>query len=485
VNASRILVSAAIAIGSSSAFAETPPWPIVDDPVLQQLVADALAARPEIKQAEATVRAERELIPQAAALPDPTLSLGIQNDGFEQINIGVMETSFWSIGLSQPFYWPGKRALRGRVASAAAVQAEAAAARARLAAEAEVRRGYVDLLLVRGQLAILGKLEEIWAESEQLARARYEVGQAPQADMLRAQLERTRLRKQRLTLTSGERTRVQALNRLRVRPLDESIETPRALVDLGDPTLPALALALEDAEQRSPELAQARAAAEQSARSLELARRERYPDFAVSAALMPRGGLEPMWSLGLSVNLPVWSGSKQRKAVAESSERREASSQSAESVVQLLRLRTQERLALSDAAVQTVKLYRGGLLVQSEATASSTLAQYQVGRVPFASVLEALGGLLADQGGLLEALAQVQQLAIAQAELSLEAPPGAEGAMASPGSGGSMSSASATGAMSRGGGSAGASGTGGSSGTGGGGAAAAGGARGGGMGGGM
>jgi hypothetical protein len=241
------------------------------------------------------------------------------------------------------------------------------------------------------------------------------------------------------------------LNRLRGRPLDEPIDASRKLTELGLPALAALEQAVEDAERRSPELAQARATADAMARSMDLARKERYPDFALSAAVMPRGQLDPMWSLGLSLNLPIWSGSKQGRAVSETAERRAAIGHSVESVRQLLRLRTQERLALLDAALETTRLYRGGLLVQSESTASSTLAQYQVGRVPFAAVLEALGGWIADLGGYLDASAQAQRLAIAQAELSLEAPPGAESGMGGGAGGGAMSGGSAAGAMGGGG----------------------------------
>ena len=434
------LAAVVLTLGSMSALparAETsPPWPGSGDPVLEELVAEALRNRPEIKQADAAVRADRERIPQATALPDPMLSLGIQNDGFGEIMIGEMETSFYSIGLSQGFYWPGKRDLRGKVASLGVRQSEAAVARARLSTEADVRRGYVDLLLVRGQLTLLEKLETLWRESEKLAKARYEVGEGPQSDMLRAQLERTRLRQQRFTLEAAERTRIQALNRLRVRPLDEPIPTGKKIVEMPDPAISAYETAVADAEARSPELAQARAVVEQSARQLDLARKERYPDFSLNAGVMPRGRLDPMWQAGISVNLPIWSGRKQQRAVAESAERREAGSQGEESIRQAIRLRTQERLSLLDAVTQTSQLYRSGLLVQSEATVSSTLAQYQVGRVPFASVLEALGGWIADQGGFLESIAQAQLLAIAQAEVSLDPPPGAESAMGNGGSGG-------------------------------------------------
>ena len=56
-----------------------------DDPVLSALVSETLARSPDHARAVADVSAERERVPQAGALPDPTLVLGIQNDGFQSI----------------------------------------------------------------------------------------------------------------------------------------------------------------------------------------------------------------------------------------------------------------------------------------------------------------------------------------------------------------------------------------------------------------
>src|SRR6266496_1500706 len=125
------------------------------DPVLAQLIDESVAARPELRRAEATVRAERERIPQAGALPDPVLTLGIQNDGFKEIQVGKMETSFYQVMLSQGLPWPGKRGLRADVARIAADEAGAALARARLSTEADVRRAYTDLLFARDRLDLL------------------------------------------------------------------------------------------------------------------------------------------------------------------------------------------------------------------------------------------------------------------------------------------------------------------------------------------
>ena len=421
-----IILAAALA---RPARADMPTPSLPADPLLQSLIREALDKRPEVHQAQATLRAESERVPQAGALPDPTLTLGIQNDGFQGLQVGKMETSYYQAMVTQPFFWPGKRDLRTDVASRQVKLAEAQLARVALTVEADVRRAYVDLLLARDQLSLLSKQEALWEQSEGLAKARYQVGAGPQSDLLRSQLERTRLRQQRLGLEAAERTRVQALNRLRGHPLEDQIETAVHLSDLGEPRLPALEDALADAEERSPELSQARLSVEQAEKRVELANRERYPDMALSAGVMPRGSLDPMWTLSFSVGLPVWSGRKQGRAVAESEARRDAEGQGAETIRQILRLRTEERLALLDATLKTNQLYSGGLLVQSEGTTESTMGQYRVGRVTFASVLEALNGYVADRASFLESMAQAQRIAIAQWELSLDPPPGATASM--------------------------------------------------------
>ena len=173
------------------------------DRILPALVAETLAHSPDHARARADVDAERQRVPQAGALPDPTLVLGIQNDGFNGIQIGVMPTSFWQVLMNVPLSWPGKRGLREDVAEAQLGVTEAALQRVRLTLLGEVERAYLDLRLVRGQLALQERLESLWKQAEEMARARYQVGEVPQSDLLRAQLERTRLRLQRLALEAA------------------------------------------------------------------------------------------------------------------------------------------------------------------------------------------------------------------------------------------------------------------------------------------
>jgi len=222
--------------------ADLPPAPtgpsLLEDPLLRGLVQQAMEKRPELAQARAQIAAEAERAPQSRALPDPTLSFGIQNDGFSSIQIGKMETSWISIMASQTFPWAGKRGLRSELAGLGTREAEVDLRRVLLSVAAEVERAYLDLLLVRDQLGLLARLESLWAQSEGLARIRYEAGEAAQSDLLRAQLQRNRLRQQRWALEGEEHRRIAVLNRLRGHPLTEPVATTRTLADLPDRCCP-------------------------------------------------------------------------------------------------------------------------------------------------------------------------------------------------------------------------------------------------------
>lgn len=435
---------AALALALTSGVLAQAP---AQDAVLGKLLEEAAAASPDVAQARAVVEAERARIPQAGAFQDPSLTLGIQNDGFKHIEIGTMGTSFFNIMVTQPFYWPGKQGLREQVATLEARRAEARLARATLDLEGRVRRSYLGLLLVQGQMDLLTEQEGLWKQAEQAARSRYEAGQVPQPDLLRAQLERARLQQRRWALESEVAVRLAELNRLRARPLEALVPTSTSLGRVTDPPLQSEADATKDAEARSPELMLSALGVEQSGRRVDLAHRERLPDFSVTAAVMPRGSLEPMWALGVTVGLPIFAASKQNRAVDENEQRRIAEEQGSETLRQVLRLRTKERLSTLAALNRTNQYYRENILVLSMATARSTLSQYEVGPMPFAAVLEALSGYVTDRASFLGSIADAQLVAIAQQEVSLDPVPSLSGAAtgAMPGTSATAGSASAAG----------------------------------------
>lgn len=396
------------------------------DETLNRLIAESLAVRPEVAQALAGVKAAEERIPQAEALPDPMVQLGIQNDGFTSIEVGRMGTSFVSVMASETFPWPGKLGLRRELSELEAASARALVTRARLSTEADVRRAYLSLLLSRDRLALLDQLEGLWQQSLGVARARYEAGSGAQSDVLRAQLELNRSRQRRLMLRAEERSQVQALNRLRARSLDAPIDATSHVRELAPVAALApgfeSAFAPDEVLARSPELSTARLSQARAGRSVALAEKGPYPDLSVGAGLMIRGALPPMWLLTVGGPLPVFAASKQARAVAERQAEADAAREGVAAVEQSLRRGTEERRTELSALLQVIELYEQGLLIQSQATAESTLSQYQVGKASFASVLEANAGFIGDQEGYLASIVSAHRVLIAQVELRLEAP---------------------------------------------------------------
>ena len=409
---------------STSTHAESRSAKLSSDPLLAQLITQSLIARPEIASAKATVQAERERVPQAGAMPDPMLQVGIQNDGFTSIEVGRMPTSYYSIMASQTFPWPGKRALAEQVVESNARQGNLGVERAKLSTEAEVRRVYLGLLLVRDRLEILDRLEKIWERSAGIARIRYESGQGIQSDVLRSRLELERLKQKRLALQVEERIRVQQLNRLRAHHLDEPIVTTVHVRELAPLVPPDETTAIRDALTHSPELAAAKLRVNQSDKSIALAKKSYYPDVTVSAGLMYRGTMmPPMWLLTVGAPVPIFSGSKQSRNVAENEARRVANQQNGDEIEQVLRLRVQERRAALASINDTIRVYESGLLQQSEATIDSTLSQYAVGKVSLASVLEANASYLNDVDSYLQTLVDAQRVLIDTGEVSLQPTP--------------------------------------------------------------
>jgi len=432
--ASALPLAALLMFAPAARAGETEQRALPADATLERLIKESLAVVPEVARAESVARAEKERVPQASAWLDPMLQVGVQNMGFTSFEIGRDPMSFVSFMVSQTVPWHGKLGARRGIAELGALQAEKGVRRARLSIEADVRRAYLELLLVRDRVELLEQLDALWQISLGLARARYEAGDGAQSDMLRAQLERSRLKQRRLSLQAEDQTAIQALNRLRNQPLDVPIDTATHIRELPAPRSLAGRFSEERAVALSPELETAKLAVSRADQSVSLAQKSYFPDLTVGAGVMVRGGLAPMWLVTLGGPVPVFAAGKQSRAVAESRALSSAAQGASATIEQTLRLRCRERRTVFEALLQTIDLYGAGLLVQSEATTQSTLAQYKVGKVSFASVLEANAGFIADEEGYLQALVAAHRILIAEVELSLApvAMPAALGGAAGP-----------------------------------------------------
>lgn len=388
---------------------------------LEALVDEALARSPDIRAAEEAVRAARARPAQMSALRDPMIFFTYTNEGWSP-SLGEMPDANLAVMVSQDLPWPGKRKLRSEIAGREADQVEQQLGRARLSVAASVRRAYSGLWQARALLELTREQSDVWRQIEGVARTRYAVGQGNQQDVLRTQVEVTRVGQLLAGQEAEELVRRAELNRL----LERAAEAPLPTEGVLAPVLAAepLASELERLRAISPELQAARAAIEAARLAAELARKDYRPDVTVQGGYMNRGGLDPMWQAAVGLNLPL-NRKRRASAVAEIEARLRSAESRLRSTELLLRFRTQERLAQLDAALKTIALYGDGIVPQDRMSVEAAIASYQAGRVPFVAVLEALTTLYLDRSTLLRLLAGSTRIRASVEEASLEATSGA------------------------------------------------------------
>jgi len=384
--------------------------------VLSGLVQEALARNPDLRAAEDTMRAARERPAQLSALTDPALGLIYTNEGWSP-TLGATPDSSLAIMASQDLPYPGKRRLRGEIASLAADEIAQQVERMRLGISASVRRAYFRLLEARAVIALTEEQADVWKQIEGVTRARYAVGQGGQQDVLRTQVELTRVGQVLAEQASDATIGLAEINRLRDRAPETAVASPGALEEpppIADPGAEA-----DRIQAASPERVAAAIAVDRARRAIDLAKRESRPDFTVTGAYMSRGALDPMWQAGVTVSLPIRKA-RRSAAVAESEALLAAAQSRAAAVDVQLRSRTHERLAELDAARKVTALYREGIVPQDRMSVESAMASYQAGRVPFVTVLEALTTLYGDRVTLVRLLAAQSRIGISLEEASLE-----------------------------------------------------------------
>lgn len=396
------------------------------DPILDRLVAQAFEKNPDLAGALASAEAARLRIEPARTMPDPSVSLNYQNDG-QSPSLGSRDMTFLGAMFSQPLPWPGKLRLAGEEAQSRAEQVqEGTVGRARLAVEARVRRAYYDYLLASEQLTLIEDRGRSWREIADIVRERYAVGLGVQQDVLRAQVEVLRLDEARAEQNAQIANRRAELNRALGRSQDTAIETMARLTFRADvPDLPAL---LEAVRDRSPELAGVFRGTESARLRAALARKNFLPDFVASGGPMYRGGLDPMWQVGLGISLPVFAGRRQRPLLASAQADVRSEEARASATRQELEFRTRERFESLFAASKIARLYAEGVLPVDRLSLESAIASYRGGRVPFVTVLEALNTLYSDRSLLLSRLAEAEKWRVAIDEADPQGGAGMTGA---------------------------------------------------------
>ena len=281
---------------------------------------------------------------------------------------------------------------------------------------ADVKSIYYQVYFVTRAIAVTGRNEALVGDFAGLTSAKYSVGTAAQPDVLKAQVERTRLTDQLVALGEQRTSTVARLNVLLGRPTDtplpatdlpEAVRIAALSGNLGEPRFASAALAdllpRGDASGGLPPTADLQQLALEHSpmirahmrrvaareRALSLAQVAKFPDVNISAGYSRRVGLGDFFNFMLSAPLPIFSGRKQDQGVLEQTALLEEHRARYRAMVDQLNGEVASLAAELQRARDQLVLLNDGILPQARIGLSSATASYQVGRVDFLTLLDA------------------------------------------------------------------------------------------------
>lgn len=356
---------------------------------LRSLIEEAERKNPRIQAARLAWEAARQMPSQVSTRPDPQFQ-------FQQVNVGSprpfagytnSDFAYFGLGVSQELPYPGKLRLHGEIAQRDAEVAQQKYESVVRSVIGELKSAYLQLGYLATTLEILQSDGALLEQIEKAADARYRAGMGSQQDLLRAQLERTKLLRE-ITMHHLEVAKIQAQTKhLLNRP--QSSEEIGAAVITETPMSYTFEELLAAATSQNPEISGANKMIEKQNLQVDLAHKDFYPDFS----------LQYMWQrtdptqfrayhmVTFSVRVPIYRKRKQNPELAQAEvelarSRSEAESQSQEIASEL---RTQYEIA--EKSSELLGIDRQGLLPQARAGYEAGLAAYQNGRQDFQALL--------------------------------------------------------------------------------------------------
>jgi len=353
---------------------------------LSDLVREALERNPEVQAARRSVEAKRARISQAKAWPDPTISVGYGGNIVPPFMVMQGDpSSARQIMAEQEIPFPGKTRLRGQIATREAEAESLSVDDVVRRVAAEVKGTYFELYYTDQSLETLQKDREILEKVAKVAEIRYSVGKATQQDVLRAQVELSRLTERETLLEQTRRTLEAQLNSLRDRPVDTPLGATGEVQE--SPLVQTLDELQAAAESGFPVLKRQQTLIESNRLAVDLARKEVKPNFSVGYTYMQRAGMPDMYGLTFSTSLPIFRRNKQDQAIREAVENLESARRMEQNGLTVLRYRVKQEYLGAQAADRLLQLYSQGIVPQSRLTLESSLASYETGAVDFQTVL--------------------------------------------------------------------------------------------------
>jgi outer membrane protein TolC len=354
--------------------------------------AEDLALQNEPGQAALLARSNalKEQAVVAGQLPDPAMRIGLNNYPIEAGNFSTEAMTHALVGLRQAFPPGNSRAIGARQFRAMAEQQTSNAQARGLDVLGATRQAWLESYYWQQAGDLVASSRPFFDDLAQITRSLYAVGRRNQQDVLRAELELSRL-DDRLLETSRQLAASQAalgqwIGAGATRPV------ARVLPNWDEP--PVRARILTDLAQH-PMLQAADAAVMAGNAGVEYAKEQQKPGWSVDLGYSYREGYlasgdprSDFVSLSVTVDLPFFNRKRrQDRSLAAALSERSAVASSREQLHRQLRSRVDAEFSRWQQTDRRLLLYEQRILPQSGEQAQAALAAYQSDTGDFADVM--------------------------------------------------------------------------------------------------
>jgi cobalt-zinc-cadmium efflux system outer membrane protein len=313
---------------------------------------------------------------QQFSVGSPRPFAGYSNSDFAYIGVGA----------SQDIPYPGKRQLRARVAERESDAMEAQTDSVRRTVVGSLKMAYFRLAYFQQTLATLENSKELLNQVQQAAEARYRVGQGNQQDVLKAQLQHTKIL-QEIAHHHQEEGLLEAQIKQLLGRAQESPDIITEVVRVRSVPYTAPEL-LQRAREHNPDVRSKSASIRQQETQVELAHKNFRPDFNVQYTYQhTASNFRDYYMATFGIRLP--NRRRQKAELAEAEQNQERARREMDSESQRVLSEVQQQYVRAKTSEERLKIYSDGLVPQSGATFRSALSGYQSNRQDFETLLSA------------------------------------------------------------------------------------------------
>ncbi|MFH1594615.1 MAG: TolC family protein [Candidatus Omnitrophota bacterium] len=357
---------------------------------LGSLIDEALLNNPKVKAEYDKYSAKRSEAIQVGALPDPKLSYSYFGESVET-RVGPQENKY---GASQTIPFPGKLILKRQ-----AVKKEAAILKERYEAqkrelEKNVRFTYYDIFWMDRAIDITQQEKSIIDNLEKVAKKKYETAMSPQQDVIKAQVEISKLIDKLFMLKAHRKSLEAKMNSLLSRPKATPFDKVQEIdIEEFDYSLADLH---KMAGRTRHELIAANLDIERAEYQRSLANLDFLPDFSFGFDYIDVGDGKTMqaddgkdaWMTTFTVSVPIWldkqvAGVEEKQAVLRSSK------SNYEDIKNTVIYEVEDIYYKIIAYRDIVGLYETALVPQTEQAFEASRTAYEAGKVDFLNWLDA------------------------------------------------------------------------------------------------